>query len=139
MERRRAAGPVADGDEVRAVDLGHRQQRIAIEDADPGGFVGQAGQPLELRRRDAAQVEGALGAFGEPDDDKPEPILAGLIVLFDETALLERGQQSRCCRFVEAQPSGQFRDAGLALRLAEGQEEGGRSIDGADRVAVEDH
>ena len=84
VERRRSAGPVADGDEVRAVDLGDGQQRVAVEDAEPGRLVGQPREPLELGHRDAAQVERPLGPLGQADDDEPEPVLAGLVVLFDQ-------------------------------------------------------
>ena len=44
-----APGPVADGDEVRAVDLGDGEQRVAVEDAEAGRLVGQPGESLQLR------------------------------------------------------------------------------------------
>ena len=115
VERRRPAGPVADRDEVRAVDLGDREHRVAVEDAEAGRLVGQAGQPLELGQGDAAQVERPLGAFGEADDDEAEPVLAGLVVLLDEAALLERRQQARRGRLVEPEPARELGHAGLAL------------------------
>ena len=102
-------GPVADGDEVRAVGLGDGQQRVAVEDAEPGRLVGQARQPLELGQRDPAQVERPLGALGEADDDQAEPVLAGLVVLLDEAALLERGEQPRRGRLVQARAGGRAR------------------------------
>ena len=115
MERRRSAGPVADRDEVRAVGLGDGQQRIAVEDAEPGRLVGQSGEALQLRHRDAAEVEGPLGPLGEADDDEPEAVLAGLVVLLDEAALLERREQPRRRRLVEPEPAGELGDTGLAL------------------------
>ena len=139
MERRRAAGPVADRDEVRAIDLGDRQHRVAVEDPEAGRLVRQARQPLELRQRDPAQVERPLGPFGEADDDQPEAVLAGLVVLLDETALLERGQQARGRRLVQPEPTGELRDAGLALAVAEGEQERRGPVDRSDGVPVEDH
>ena len=105
----------------------------------PGRLVGQPREPLELGHRDPAQVERPLGPLGQPDDDEPEPVLAGLVVLLDQAALLERREQPRRGRLVEPEPSGELGHAGLALRLAEGQQQGRRPIDRADRVAVEDH
>src|SRR5436190_1873368 len=93
VERRRSTRPVPDRDEVRAVDLGDRQHRVAVEDPEARRLVGQPGEPLELGQCDAAQVERPFGPLGEPDDDKPESVLAGLVVLLDQTALLERGQE----------------------------------------------
>ena len=88
---------------------------------------------------DAAQVERPLGALGEADDDEAEAVLAGLVVLLDQAALLERGEQPRRGRLVQAEPAGELGHAGLALALAEGEQERRRAIDRADRVAVEDH
>ena len=62
-----------------------------------------------------------------------------LVVLLDEAALLERGQQPRRRRLVQAEAAGELGHAGLALRVAEGQQQGRRPIDRADRVAVKDH
>ena len=107
--------------------------------AEAGRLVGQPGEPLELGHRDAAQVERPLGALGEADDDQPEAVLAGLVVLLDEAALLERREQPRRGRLVEAEPPGELGDAGLALGIAEGEEECRRPVDRADGVAVEDH
>ena len=106
---------------------------------EAGRLVGQPGEPLQLRHRDAAQVERPLGPLGEPDDDQAEPVLAGLLVLFDEAALLERGEQPGRRRLVEPEPSGKLRDPGLALGVTERQQQGGRSIDRPDRVPVEHH
>ena len=113
MERRRPPGPVADRDEVRAIGLGDGQQRLAVEDADAGRLVRQARQPLELGHRDAAQVERPFGALGQADDDEAEPVLAGLIVLLDQAALLERRQQPRGRRLVEARAAGRARSRRL--------------------------
>ena len=52
VERRGPPGPVADRDEVRAVDLGDGQQRVAVEDAETGRLVGQPGEPFELGQGD---------------------------------------------------------------------------------------
>ena len=139
VERRGPAGPVADGDEVRAVDLGDRQHRVALEDPEAGRLVGQAGEPLELGQRDAAQVERPLGPLGEADDDEAEAVLAGLVVLFDEAALLERGEQPRGGRLVQPEAACELGHPGLALALAEREQQRGRPVDRADRVAVEDH
>ena len=106
---------------------------------EAGRLVGQPGQPLELGQRDPAQVERPLGPLGQADDDQPEAVLAGLVVLLDEAALLERGEQPRRGRLVQPEPAGELGHAGLALALAEGEQERRRPIDRADRVAVEDH
>jgi hypothetical protein len=57
--------------------------------------MGEAREPFELGHRDPAQVERPLGPLREPDHHEAQPVLAGLVVLFDEAALLERGQQPR--------------------------------------------
>ncbi len=57
MEWRRAAGPVAHGDEIRAVHLGDGEERLPVEDADAGRLMGEAGQSLQFRRGDPAQVQ----------------------------------------------------------------------------------
>ena len=46
--------------------------------------MGQASQPLQLRKGDTAQVECSLCALRETDDDQAQPILAGLFVLLHE-------------------------------------------------------
>ncbi|HEY8818867.1 MAG TPA: hypothetical protein VIM25_08610 [Candidatus Limnocylindrales bacterium] len=56
--------------------------------------MGQPGEPLQLRQRDASQVKRPFGPLGEADDDEAEAVFPGLIVLLDETALLERGEQA---------------------------------------------
>ena len=139
VERRGSPGPVTDGDEVRAVDLGDRQHRVALEDPETGRLVGQPRQALEFGQRDPAQVEGPLRALGEADDDQPEAVLAGLVVLFDEAALLERGEQPRGGRLVQPEPARELGHPGLALALAEGEQECRGPIDRSDGVAVEDH
>jgi hypothetical protein len=83
--------------------------------------MGEPGQPLELGHRDPAQVERPLGALGEPDHDEAKPVLAGLLVLLDEAASLERREEARRGRLVEAEPPGELGDAGFALRVAQGQ------------------
>ena len=102
MERHGPARPVADGDQVRSVGLGHRQQRVPVEDAEAGRLMRQPGQPLQLRHGDPAEIERPLGPLGQADHDEPEPVLAGLVVLFDQAALLERREQPRRGRLVEA-------------------------------------
>src|SRR4029077_12863814 len=77
--------------------------------------------------------------FGEPDDHEAEPVLSGLVVLLDQAALLERGEQPRGGRLVEPETARQFGDTGFALALAEREEERRRPVDRADGVAVEDH
>jgi hypothetical protein len=139
MKRRRAAGPVADGDEVGSVDLGDGEEHVPVEDPEAGRLVGQPGQPLELGQRDPAQVERALGPFGEADDDQPQPVLAGLVVLFDEAPLLECREEPRRGGLVEPEAARQLGHTRLTLALAEGEQEGGGSIDRPDRVTVEDH
>jgi hypothetical protein len=101
--------------------------------------VGQPGQALQLRHRDPAEIQGPLGPLGQADHDEAEAILAGLVVLLDQAALLERREEPRCCRVVEAQPPRELRHAGLALRLAEGEQERRGPVDRADGVTVEDH
>ena len=54
--------------------------------------------------------------------------LCGLVVLLDQAAPLERGQQARRRGLVQAEPARQLRDAGLAGTLAKGQQQGGRPI-----------
>ena len=88
---------------------------------------------------DPAQVERPLGPFGQADDDEAQPVLAGLVVLLDEAALLERGQQPRRRGLVQAEPAGQFGHAGLALAVPEGQQQGRGPVDRADGIPVEDH
>ena len=106
MERHASAGPVADGDEVRAVGLRDGQQLVAVDHAESRRLVGQAGQPFQLGHGDASQVEGALGAFGQPNHDEAKAVLAGLVVLLDQAPFLERGEQPRRGRLVESQPPG---------------------------------
>ncbi len=101
--------------------------------------MGQAGEPFELGQGDPAQVERPLRALGQADDDEAEAVLAGLLVLLDEAALLERRQQARRGRLVQPEPARELGDAGLALALAEGEQEGRRPVDRPDGVAVEDH
>ena len=55
-----------------------------MEDPEPGRLVGQAGEPLQLGHRDAAEIERPLGLLGQPDYDEPESILAALLVLLDQ-------------------------------------------------------
>src|SRR4029079_12160899 len=61
------------------------------------------------------------------------------VVLLDESALLERREQSRRGRLVEAELSRELRDPRLPVALAQREQQGGRSIDRADRVAVQRH
>ena len=75
MQRRGPTRPVADGDEVRAVDLGDRERRLAIEDPEPGRLVGQPGQALELGQRDPAQVRGWLEAFASSERATVEQVV----------------------------------------------------------------
>ena len=115
------------------------RQRVAVEDAEAHRLAGEAGEPFELGHRDAPQVEGPLGPLGEADDDEPEPVLAGLVVLLDEAAPLERGQEPRRGGLVEAEAPGELGHPGLPGAVAEGEEQGRRPVDRADGVAVEGH
>ena len=49
---------------------------------------------LELRHRDPPEIERPLRSLGEADDDEAEPVLAGLLVLLDEAAALQRREES---------------------------------------------
>src|SRR5262249_22830690 len=84
-------------------------------------------------------IECPLGTFREADDDEAESVLPALFVLLDEPAALERREQPRGRRLVEAEPSSELGDAGFTLGLAQGEEQSRRPVDRADRVPVEDH
>jgi hypothetical protein len=114
-------GPVADSDEVRAVGLGDGEERVALEDPDACRLVGQPREALQLGHRDSAEIERPLSLLGKADDHEAESIFARLLVLLDETALLERRKQARRRGLVEAQPAGELGHAGFTLGFAERQ------------------
>ena len=132
-------GPVPHRDEVGAVGLGDGEQLVAVEHAEARGLARGAGEPVELGHRDRPQVERPLGALGEPDDDEAEPVLAALLVLFDEAALLERRQQPRRRGLVQAETARQLRHAGLPVAVPQGQQQGRGPVDRPDGVPVERH
>ena len=125
--------------EIRTIRLRDGEQLVAVEHAQPGRLMGEPGQALELREGQPAQIERALRSLGQADDDQPEPVLARLVVLLHQTALLERREQARRGRLVEAEPAGELGDASGPRRVSERKQERRRSIDRTDGVALERH
>ncbi len=82
-----------------------------------------AGEPFELRHGDRPQIESPLGVTAEPHDRESEPVLARVVVLLHQAALLERGEQTRCGGLVESEAPGEFRYACLPLRLPQSDQE----------------
>src|SRR5207245_11695417 len=117
--------------------MGDRERRVSVEHGEIDRLVGRPGESLKLGHGDASQIERALGPVGQANDDEPESIFARFVILFDQTALLERREEPRCGRLVEAEATRELGYARFPLALAEREEERGRPIDGPNGIAVE--
>ena len=134
------AGPVADGDEVRAVDLGDGEHRVALEDRRGRSSRGSAGRAARApgsampRRSSVRSARSARRMTTSPSRYLPVSSSCST-----RPALLERREEPRRGRLVQPEAAGQLGDAGLALAVAEGEQERRGPVDRADRVAVKDH
>ena len=97
------AGDEVDGDGAAA--LGHRQRRR---------LAGLLRERAQLRARGIADVEPREHAVGERDEVQPEPVRAAGVAL-DQAAGLERREQPRRARRVDADPPRQRVDARRSL------------------------
>ena len=140
VERRRPAGPVADGDEVRAVDLGDRRASSRRRGSRGRSSRGSAGRAARApgsampRRSSVRSARSARRMTTRPSRYLPVSSSCSTRPRFWSVA--SRRDAVDLCR---PEPARQLGHAGLALALAEGEQQGRRPVDRADRVAVEDH
>ena len=95
------------------------------------------GQRLQLHHCDGLEVERLLGLTAQSDDRAPEPVLARVVALFNQSALLERREQPRRRRLMDLEPAGEFDHSCLSLHLAESEQQRRSTIDRSDYVPVE--
>ena len=73
----------------------------------------------------------------ETDHRQPEPVLARVIVLLHQTALLERGEQAGRSRLVQAQATSELRDPCLPVRFPQRNQQRGGTIHRPYSVAIQ--
>ena len=137
VQGRRPPGQVGARDHVGSIHLGHRQAAFAVEDGQTDRLAGRPREALQLGPGQRAHVEGLLCPLGQPDDDQAQAVLAGLLVLLHEPAPLERRQEAGRGALVQPELPGELGDARLGREVAEREEEGSGTVDGADGVPIE--
>ena len=100
---------------ARCVGPGKGDDAIAFDHSESCRLPDGPGHALELGHRDRPKVEPPFGLPAETDHGQTQPVLARLMTLLHEVALLERRQKARSCRLVESETARQFGDPRLPI------------------------